>query len=162
MRNIHGAALAALPIVALLAAAPGARAQTAPSQTTPGQTAPSQASPGQAAPTAVSTTADLAAICLPGTTGVQRLEAIAYCQGYVTAIGHYHAMLHPAGGRVPPLFCPPSPAPSVAQSAIAFANWAKGNPQYGSEPAADGLLRWAQATYPCPAQPAARGARTSR
>ncbi|SHJ87241.1 hypothetical protein SAMN02745194_03600 [Roseomonas rosea] len=146
---LRNAALAALPIAALLAA-PGAEAQTP--------------APAAGTPTAVSTTADLAAICLPATTGVQRLEAIAYCQGYVTAIGQYHAMLHPAGGRVPPLFCPPSPAPSVAQSAIAFANWAKGNPQHANEPAADGLLRWAQATYPCPDQPAApaRGARTAR
>jgi hypothetical protein len=147
---LRSAALAALPIAALLAATPGAEAQTPP--------------PGASTPTAVSTTADLAAICLPTNTGVQRLEAIAYCQGYMTAIGQYHAMLHPAGGRVPPLFCLPSPAPSVAQSAIAFANWAKGNPQHANEPATDGLLRWAQATYPCPAQPAApaRGARTAR
>lgn len=112
-------------------------------------------------PTAVSTTADLAEICLPTTQGVQRLEAIAYCQGYFTAAGQYHAALHPASSRRPPLFCPPSPAPTVAQSAIAFANWAKQNPQYGSEPAPDGLLRWAQATYPCP-QPTARSTRPAR
>ena len=153
---LRSAALAALPIAALLAAAPGAEAQA--------QTPPQTPALAASTPPAVSTTADLAAICLPTTTGVQRLEAIAYCQGYMTAIGQYHAMLHPAGGRVPPLFCLPSPAPSVAQSAIAFANWAKGNPQHANEPATDGLLRWAQATYPCPARPAApaRGARTAR
>ncbi|WP_159347781.1 Rap1a/Tai family immunity protein [Roseomonas harenae] len=148
MRTIHRiAALAALPVAALLAAPSTARAQS------------------PSAPTSVSTTADLAAICLPSTTGVQRLEAIAYCQGYVTAFGHYHTMLHPAGGRRPPLYCLPNPTPSVAESAIAFANWAKQNPQYGSEPATDGLLRWAQATYPCSAgaaQPAARGSRSAR
>jgi hypothetical protein len=148
MRTIHRiAALAALPIAALLAAPPAARAQPA------------------TAPTSVNTTADLAAICLPTTTGVERLEAIAYCQGYVTAIGQYNAGLHPAGGSRAPLFCLPNPAPTVAESAIAFANWAKQNPQYSNEPAPDGLLRWAQATYPCPAgaaQPAARGTRPAR
>jgi hypothetical protein len=149
MRTIHRTATLAALTIAAFAAAPSARAQ-------------SPAAPASSAPTSVSTTADLAAICLPDSTGVQRLEAIAYCQGYVTAIGQYHALLHPAGGRVPPLFCVPSPTPSVAQSAIAFANWAKQNPQYGSEPAPDGLLRWAQATYPCPAQAAQPSARSTR
>ena len=116
-----------------------------------GVAAPVMAQPAAGdTPTAVSTTAELAEICLPSTQGVQRLEAIAYCQGYFTAAGQYHAALHPASSRRPPLFCLPNPAPTVAQSAIAFANWAKQNPQYGSEPAPDGLLRWAQSAYPCP------------
>ncbi|MFH5923471.1 Rap1a/Tai family immunity protein [Roseomonas xinghualingensis] len=138
------AALAAVPVAAFLAAAPAARAQ-----------APST-------PTSVSTTAELAAICLPDAAGVQRLEAIAYCQGYVTAFGQYHTMMHPAGSRRAQLYCLPNPTPSVAEAAIAFANWAKQNPQYGNAPAPEGLLRWAQATYACPgtaAQPASRNAR---
>jgi hypothetical protein len=140
------AALAAMPILALLAAAPAARAQA------------------PATPTSVSTTADLAAICLPTNTGVERLEAIAYCQGFVTAFGQYHSMMHPPGSRRARLFCLPNPTPSVAEAAIAFANWANQNPQYGNAPAPEGLLRWAQATYACPATaaPAARDTRNAR
>ena len=45
---------------------------------------------------------------------------------------------------------------------VAFAAWARENTQYGSEPALDGLLRWAQATFPCPASPPSRSSRRTR
>ncbi|MCO6419677.1 hypothetical protein JYK14_26425 [Siccirubricoccus sp. KC 17139] len=122
-----------------------------------------QGSPGgSTTPTSVSTTADLAAICLPGDQDPRRLEAIAYCQGYMTAAGQYHTMLHRPGGRRRPLYCLPSPPPSVADSAIAFARWARQNPQHNQEPALDGLFRWAQTTYPCPQEAAPSRPRTSR
>ena len=44
----------------------------------------------------------------------------------------------------------PNPAPSVAQAGLGFAAWARQNPQHANDPAPDGLLRWAQSTYPCP------------
>lgn len=100
--------------------------------------------------TEVRTVSDLAAVCDPQVRGVERLESIAYCQGYLTAAGQYHTALHPAGGPRRPLFCVPNPPPSVAQSGLAFAAWARRNPQHANESALDGLLRWAQATYPCP------------
>jgi hypothetical protein len=34
---------------------------------------------------------------------------------------------------------------------LAFSAWMRANPAHTSEPALDGFLRWAQATYPCPA-----------
>ena len=100
--------------------------------------------------TDVRTVSDLAAVCDPQLRGVERLESIAYCQGYLTAAGQYHTSLHPAGGPRRPLFCVPNPPPSVAQSGLAFAAWARQNPQRANEPALDGLLRWAQSAYPCP------------
>lgn len=100
--------------------------------------------------TEVRTVSDLAAVCDPQVRGVERLESIAYCQGYLTAAGQYHTALHPAGGPRRPLFCVPNPPPSVAQSGLAFAAWARRNPQHANEAALDGLLRWAQATHPCP------------
>ena len=110
---------------------------------------------GGGAVTQVSTVSDLAAICDPATSNPLRLESIAYCQGFLTAAGQYHAALHPAASQVSqPLFCIPTPAPTVAESGLAFAAWTRQNPQHNAEPAIDGLLRWAQATYPCP-QPAA-------
>jgi hypothetical protein len=61
-----------------------------------------------------------------------------------------------------PLFCVPAPGPTVAQFGVAFATWARENPRYGNEPALDGLLRWAQANFPCPLSPQARSSRSLR
>ena len=92
--------------------------------------------------------ADLAAVCDPAWSGVERLEAIAYCQGFLTSAGQYHTLTHPAGGRVAPLYCVASPGPSVAKSGIAFAAWAQDHPAHRGEPALDGFLRWTEATFP--------------
>ena len=100
--------------------------------------------------THVRTVADLAAVCDPAWSGVARLEAIAYCQGFLTSAGQYHMLTHPAGGRVAPLYCVASPGPSVAESGIAFAAWTQDHPAHRGEPALDGFLRWAAASFPCP------------
>lgn len=134
--------LSSAALLAGLLAAPGLALAQAPAATTL-----------PAPVTAVQSVADLAAICDPAP-GPLRLESIAYCQGYLTAAGQYHAAIHPAVPGSTPLFCPPSPPPTVAQSGLAFAAWARQNPAHASEPALDGLMRWAQVTYPCP-QPAA-------
>ena len=112
-------------------------------------------------PTNVQTARELGQVCDPQTTGVPRLEAIAYCQGFLTSFGQYHALAHPAG-RPGQLFCVPNPGPSIAQSGLAFARWTRDNPQNGSEPAADGLLRWAEASFPCPAAATRRTPRAAR
>ena len=128
--------LAALALLAGAAFAPGAMAQ-----------APSRADTLDH----VQSVSDLAALCDPSRGGVARLEAIAYCQGFLTSAGQYHTLMYPAGGPVRPLFCVPSPGPSIAESGIGFARWARANPNRGDEPALDGFLRWAQATFPCAA-----------
>lgn len=112
--------------------------------------------------THVRTASDLAAVCDPSGTGVPRLEAIAYCQGFLTSAGQYHALLHPANGPMRPLFCAPNPGPTVAESGIAFARWVRENPSYNGEPALDALLRWAQASFPCAPATPARAPRAQR
>ncbi len=117
--------------------------------------APAMAQP--AAPphvTHVQTVTELAAVCDPQVTGMPRLESIAYCQGFLTSAGQYHALLHPQGGTRRPLFCVPNPGPTIAESGVAFARWAQSNPSYANEPALDGMLRWAQASFPCANPPA--------
>jgi hypothetical protein len=105
----------------------------------------------------VQTTRDLANVCDPRVRGVRRYEAIAYCQGFLTAAGQYHAMMFPAGGRAQPLYCVPTPGPSVAEAGLGFSAWARENPGRWNEPALDGFLRWAQERFPCePAQPVRR------
>lgn len=118
----------------------------------PSPSAMAQAVPGAPARpfvTHVQTAGELAAICDPAWGGVPRLEAIAYCQGFLTSFGPYHALLYPRGGPARPLFCMPVPGPTVAESGVGFATWAGQNRQHGAEPALDGLLRWAQASFPC-------------
>jgi len=129
-----------LPVLAMVLAGGAASAQTRPVDH-------------------VQTVTDLAAMCDPTTTGVVRLEAIAYCQGFLTSAGQYHALMNPPGRPVRPLFCVPNPGPTIAQSGIAFARWARENPSHANEPALDGMLRWAQASFPCPAEPTTRRTR---
>lgn len=143
-----------MPAAALLAMAVAGMAQ------------PSHAQPVTAAlPIHARTVAELAAICAPAPSvgPVVRLEAIAYCQGFFTAAAQYHAAIHrprtgQAASRRPPVFCPPSPPPSVAQVAIGFSEWAASQPHRAEEPALEGVLRFARATYPCPV-PTRRAAR---
>lgn len=125
--------------------------------------APSAATPAANPVTQVRTVADLAAVCDPGWTGVSRLEAIAYCQGFLTGAGQFHTILHPTGSSTSrPVYCVPSPGPSVAEAGIAFAAWARQNPQHSGDPAVDGLMRWAGATYPCNRAAPARAPRAAR
>lgn len=151
-------ATTAATLLALLAAPAEALAQGGG-----GAGSPRAASPGGGIVTHVETVADLAAVCDPSWSGVPRLEAIAYCQGFLTSAGQYHALLYPRGGPARPLFCVPTPGPSIAESGIAFAAWARQNPAHAREPALDGLLRWAQASFPCPPPPPpARAPRAAR
>jgi len=144
---------------AIMAAAACAALFAAPAMAQTGGAAAGQ--PSQAGPvTEVQTVADLAAVCAPSMSNPLRLESISYCQGYLNAAGQYHAALT-SGQLTRPLFCVTSPAPSVAQTGIAFAAWAEQNKQYANEPALDGLIRWAQVTYPCP-QPTATPAPAAR
>lgn len=102
--------------------------------------------------TQVQSANDLAAVCDPSWGGMARFEAIAYCQGFITAAGQFHARMNTgrsAGGRSPIYCLPQEDGPTVAQAGYAFANWTRQNSQHGSEPAIDGLMRWAQTTYPC-------------
>jgi Rap1a immunity proteins len=149
MRTASAVALA-VAVAGSVALAPGAVAQRRSESASP------------AIVTHAQTASDLAAICDPAWGGVQRLEAIAYCQGFLTSFGQYHTLLYPQGGPARPLFCVPVPGPTVAQSGVAFAAWARENPRYGNEPALDGLLRWAQANFPCPTRPPARSSRSTR
>jgi hypothetical protein len=110
--------------------------------------------------THVRTAADLAAVCNPSWTGVPRLEAIAYCQGFIASADQQDALLHPAGSRARPLYCLPTPPPTIAQAGVAFAAWMNANPSQADEPALEALLRWKQTTYPCP--PATAPARSGR
>lgn len=102
------------------------------------------------------TVAELAALC--GTPASDAGYAVnnALCRGFIGGFAQYHAALTAPGSRHRPLFCVPDPAPTGVQVAAAFADWARNNPERGSEIAVDGLARWFITTYPCPQPPARR------
>jgi hypothetical protein len=113
------------------------------------------AQPGAPPPLQVSTVADLSALCGAAPDAANYASAIAFCHGFLQGTGQYHAAVTQPGSGIRPVFCAPSPPPTLLQISSAFAAWAAANPRYASERAADGLVRWASETYPCP-QPAAR------
>jgi Rap1a immunity proteins len=101
-------------------------------------------------------TSDLAALC--GATGEESLgqAALGYCQGFFVGAGQYHRSITAEGGLHRPIFCLPNPSPTFDQARTSFVAWARSNPQYGDEPAIDGLTRFVAETYPCPNAPASR------
>ena len=83
----------------------------------------------------------------------QSEAATGYCRGFMTGVGQYNADMTGGGGRDSPIFCLPNPSPTLEAAQASFAAWAQANPQYAGERAADGLMRWAATTYPCPMAP---------
>jgi len=108
-----------------------------------------------AAVTPTLTTAALAELCSASTTA-----AVGYCRGFLVGAGQYHGEISSPGGR-PAIFCLPEPTPAVETAQASFVAWAGANPQHAGDKAINGLLRWAQATYPCP-KPTARARATQR
>jgi hypothetical protein len=131
--------------LALAVAAPqGAKAQPAPAPT------------GSGGGVGV-TTANLAELCAAGDgTDVISGAAVGYCRGFLIATGQYHRELTTGRGARPPVFCLPDPSPTIEAAEDSFVAWARANPQFGGEKALIGVMRWAAATYPCPARPGRR------
>lgn len=95
------------------------------------------------AETGTVTTGPLAELC-----GAASPTAQAYCRGFLIGAGQYHATITAPGG-LDPLFCLPTPAPSVEQVQAGFAAWARANPQHANERAIEGVMRWAASAFPC-------------
>ena len=87
--------------------------------------------------------------------------ASAYCRGFLTGAGQYHVAVT-APGALDPIFCLPTPSPSLDQSQSAFVAWARANPQFANERAIDGVMRWAASAYPCPPPAPVTNRRTGR
>ncbi len=76
------------------------------------------------------------------------VQAIHFCQGYLTGVYHYHQALTTDGrARV---FCPTGTLPTRDEAVAMFVTWGRAHPQHGAEPAVDGVFRWAVEMWPCP------------
>ncbi|UPY38305.1 Rap1a/Tai family immunity protein [Sediminicoccus sp. KRV36] len=103
---------------------------------------------------------DLAALCAAGPGDPNVVSAVNFCHGFLMATGQFHAALTRPGGKIAPMFCPASPLPTIAAITAGFVDWARANPQYGGDPAVEGVVRFATAVSPCPT-PANRRARAA-
>ena len=101
------------------------------------------------------TVGQLAEVCSVPASEPDYIATRYFCVGFLSGVGQYHGATHPVGGARPPLFCVPDPAPRLADAAAAFVSWARSHPEFAQEGAADGLVRFAAQSYPCPpGQPA--------
>lgn len=119
--------------------------------------APAQTGAAASAPTGPVTTGNLASLCAAPLNDEVGPASQAFCRGVIVGTGQYHTEISRPGGR-PPIFCLPTPAPTLEAAQASFVAWSAAHPQHANELAVDGLMRWAAATYPCPTAPA-RGAR---
>ncbi|WP_198368828.1 Rap1a/Tai family immunity protein [Roseomonas rosulenta] len=132
---------AALALAAALAAAP-AFAQTATVPAVPGGF----------------TAADLARACGPSANDANAPASRAACYATLVSIGQVHAIYTSGRQAARPVFCLPDPSPSLETVSAAYVAWVAANQQYAGVRAAEGVLRFAAASYPCaaPAAPARR------
>lgn len=98
-------------------------------------------------------TGTLRNLCSTPSTDPNAATAVGFCRGFMIGVGQYHVGAT-GPGRSPPIFCLPTPTPTLEAVQAAFVIWAAGNPQYAAEKAVDGVLRFASTAYPCPTPPA--------
>ena len=92
---------------------------------------------------------DLVDLCaIPEGDGMAE-ASLGFCYGFLSGAASYHRALV-AGKNPRPLFCPPQPTVSRAETARMFVAWGRANPQYLSEMPVDALVRFAVTTWPCP------------
>lgn len=94
------------------------------------------------------TTGALARLC--GATAQEPVYAAAihFCHGLLVGSGQTSDMMHKRQGTRPG-FCLPTPSPTLDQVAASFVAWSTANPQFNGMRAAEGLMRFAAAQYPC-------------
>ena len=93
-------------------------------------------------------TADLAALCGAQPTDANYAEAVHMCQGFIIATHLFHEAL--ARETNEDIYCDEN-APEMSRNEVMahFADWAARRPDMAQTNALDGLLTWAEATFPC-------------
>ena len=101
------------------------------------------------------TTGTLARLCGANAQEPAYAAAVHFCHGLLVGAGQTSDAMHKRQGTRAN-FCLPEPSPTLDQVAASFVAWAVANPQFDGLRAADGLLRFAAAQYPCTTRPARR------
>jgi hypothetical protein len=101
------------------------------------------------------TTGALARLCGATAQEPAYAAAIHFCHGVLVGSGQTSDSMHKRQGTRPG-FCLPTPSPTLDQVAASFVAWSAANPQFEGMRAADGLMRFAAAQYPCAARSARR------
>ena len=118
--------------------------------------APAFAQGQAAAPAAPAyTTAELARACGPAADDANAVAHRSVCYATLVTVGQMHHLYTANRQGSRPTFCMPTQSPTMEQVSAAFVSWAAANPQHASLRAAEGVLRFGAATYPCQ-RPAAR------
>ena len=96
----------------------------------------------------IDTFRDLVALCGVAANDPNANAAIHMCHGYVTGLVHFHELMGRAlDGTV---FCMAVNQRPTRDAAIhMLVRWSGDHPEYHSEEAIDGVLRWLAAQYPC-------------
>ena len=94
----------------------------------------------------VHTAGELARVCGTQSSAADYATAIAFCHGVLAGAYGYFEASTPAADR---FICPPKPAPTRAQVANGFVDWAKAHPQLMTDSAIDTLFRYAAQAFPC-------------
>jgi hypothetical protein len=91
---------------------------------------------------------DLVTLCGVAANDPNASAAIHMCHGYVTGLVHFHELVGRAlEGTV---YCLAEDKRPARDDAIGMlVNWSRDHPEYNSEEAIDGVLRWLAAKYPC-------------
>jgi hypothetical protein len=101
------------------------------------------------------TTGDLARACGPAAADANALASRAACYATLVSVGQMHALYTSGRQAARPVFCLPAPSPDLERVSAAYVAWVAANQNYAGVRAAEGVLRFAAATYPCPQAPAA-------
>jgi hypothetical protein len=145
--------LAILSCLAVLASAASGAAQTTTGAGTPQPTLQA-GSPAYN----IGTFQDLVRVCSTDSTNATFPGALGVCAGYISGVLDHH--LAAAGGRRNRQVCLPTEAPTRMETLQSLVSWERSNQQYSNEPAADGVMQYFTATYPC--HPPRSAARTGR
>lgn len=115
-----------------------------------------QPAAGTPAGSAHFTTADLARLCGPAADDANAMASRGACYGVLVAVGQMHAMYTQGRQGARPAFCMPATPPTLERVSADFVSWAAANQQYAGVRAAEGVLRFGAATYPCQRPASAR------
>ena len=119
-------------------------------QTTNSQSAPQETLQARNPAYNISSFRDLVQLCSTARDDQNYIPKVSLCAGYISGVLDYHLVDTAwGGGRVNRRVCLPASAPdrlSVLQSLV---SWDQTNQKYDDEPAAQGVMRFYMANYPC-------------